>query len=566
MTVRLTPHFGVPTPGLSEAPVQPVTAEGERAAAELPPPATGEQRSFRPEPGPPGTQGARERPRIEDLPVIRVESPYVRDEPGELPLIQILQTQLGMPREERDGVFGPDTSSWLWRWQEAWNAENPHDPVFVDGVMGPQVYRRLLFPERPAPAAEPALDASRDVSRAAEEQAPVERTEIAAAEVGDDAGIDREAEAVRPEGTVEVDDSAPAIRSGEVRLDPPTLSVGSRDAPGEIAWVHELQRRLEIGVDGIFGGGETQPAVIAFQQGYNAENREREGFVPLREDGTVDPATWAALPERPRAPDTLTLPPAESIEFPAPYAGDTSLAIGFEDRAAGAATGGAFIGDLGERPAGSREARIVNEIAAGNLPDHLREYVPIAFTRGGMEVELYMTSDVLSIGSNDDYMPIPMHGPSAEAVAESVGALLPTNAMVRLRWENADYRFRPAPQGASARMTHPSVYADHGRAYDREGTEGALVAGVAKLVLIDPTMSGGRLGYGGWTEPNGHQIQDPGRAHGETYADYSHGVALTAPFVRINGTFYATEDILAHPVLYRLISEHRFETIPRYRD
>ncbi|MEO0814690.1 MAG: peptidoglycan-binding domain-containing protein, partial [Myxococcota bacterium] len=388
----------------------------------------------------PGATRVQSRPNIDELATVRLTTPYTRDTPGEMPLIHIMQRRLNLPPEEIDGIFGPVTREHLRDWQAQWNADHPDDQIAVDGIAGRQVWSRLVFPETAtrAPAQEPEVAPVRAEATLAPDQTP------------EGLPVPRPGHEVRSDPAQPTDTIRPldAPRAGQ--LHPPEISVGDNDnrRPGDIAWVSELQRRLGIGVDGVFGAGETRPAVVRFQTNYNAEYADSTGFVPLRTDGVVDETTWdAVFATRPAQTRELDQTPIDG-DLPSPYTGDTSLELALPPRPDGAPGGQAFLDALAtsENP----EQAIIDAFLSGNVPDHMRQLVPFSVTRHGMEVEFYTLPDVIAIGSNDDYVAIPMWRQSAEVIAERTGTALPTPQMVYDRYEHADYRFVPHPLGGSA--------------------------------------------------------------------------------------------------------------------
>ncbi|MEO1170575.1 MAG: peptidoglycan-binding protein [Myxococcota bacterium] len=351
------------------------------------------------------------------------------------------------------------------------------------------------------------------------------------------------------EALVESRGELPPSRAEPDERVPPTLEVGSRDRPGEIGWVHELQLRLGISSDGVFGAGQTGPRVQEFQRGYNQSRAGEAGFVPLPTDGVVDTTTWEAIVETHRIPRPQYDQTPLNGALPEPYRGDTSLMLGLPERDPSSPGGSALLG--------ASEDAIIQAVLDGNVPAHMRELVPVTVMRHGMEVEFYTLPDVLAVGSDDDYMAIPLSRNAADALVRELGGFLPTPQMVQDRWGEADYRFVPHPLGGAATAADRFVQSTrrHNEGIDRAGTEGALVAGTSKVYVTDPVYQNGDIGYFGWISPDGEPIQPSYVAHNRGYRDYSHGVLLAAPFVRIDGVPYAVEDIVTDPVLYPLLSD-----------
>lgn len=56
-----------------------------------------------------------------------------------------------------DGIFGPGTTTATKAWQTNWNAKNPADQIKVDGIIGPQTWRRALVPTDTAAVSTPSI-------------------------------------------------------------------------------------------------------------------------------------------------------------------------------------------------------------------------------------------------------------------------------------------------------------------------------------------------------------------------------------------------------------------------
>src|SRR6476620_3921686 len=100
-------------------------------------------------------------------------------------------------------------------------------------------------------------------------------------------------------------------------------------------------------------------------------------------------------------------------------------------RPAGAPTGSQFFRQMESLSRDDREAAILKEIAAGNVPDFLRQLKPIelesADSRGVKHrATCFVTCDYLAIGAHDDFFRVPMPPMTAQAIAEAAGASLIT--------------------------------------------------------------------------------------------------------------------------------------------
>src|SRR4029079_12398605 len=98
-----------------------------------------------------------------------------------------------------------------------------------------------------------------------------------------------------------------------------------------------------------------------------------------------------------------------------------------------------------------REAAILREISRGNFPDFLRELkvVPILGSTKAGEKEISPTlqvmPDYLAIGSDSDFVRIPMTPQTAQKIADQFGCTLPTRKMVDAIDRVAEVRIAPHP-------------------------------------------------------------------------------------------------------------------------
>ncbi|CAN7462692.1 N-acetylmuramoyl-L-alanine amidase family protein [Paraburkholderia hospita] len=273
---------------------------------------------------------------------------------------------------------------------------------------------------------------------------------------------------------------------------------------------------------------------------------------------------------------------------------DTAPTVAIPPRPSGALSGSAFMatvaGDVEPRDWVARENAFVREIAQGNVPDFLRRWVPVTVTwrepdgtghLGTFEV----MPDFLAIGADADYVLTPLDAISAQRAADAFGCLLPTSKMV---WDI--YQGAPVKLPAIARdywRTNPrmqrstAAYVEHDRAIKRQLAErapqvqapGLLREGHKKNVVISPALfvsQRGKLAFYGFFLPNGQPVQHgPGTvavasfAHEPAYADYSHGVRLVHPEMTVDGQHMLVAQVLAHPVLHRLLSNEGPLSTPR---
>lgn len=221
-----------------------------------------------------------------------------------------------------------------------------------------------------------------------------------------------------------------------------------------------------------------------------------------------------------------------------------------------------------------REQWAGREILRGNVPAFLRGFVPITFqqTLGNQSytVGIEVLPDYLAIGSDADYLLLPMTPLLGQRLADRLGCTLPTRKLVNVIWTNALVKLSPSTIPPSAQMITMPVFVQHNatvRAQRDAKTnafpQGALVGGHKKDVIISariytnfasPSITAPVVIYG-WHYLSGSPIQPLYNGHEQTYADYSHGVRLVRDEIRINGQLALVSQVLTNPALAPLLSD-----------
>ena len=236
-----------------------------------------------------------------------------------------------------------------------------------------------------------------------------------------------------------------------------------------------------------------------------------------------------------------------------------------------------------------RDKSLYDQLVAGNLPSFLRNFVPVTVKSpdGAHSITYHVMPDYLAVGSDDDYVTVPLGGPVAERLAEAYGCILPTPKMVwDIHSQAVHVTLEPRPYaGTKDARKQPSTWAYEeysnaikksiGKALSAAGkSRGALVAGHRKDVVISddlPLMRSKLVFYGGWlrnerthkqtgvktwhdilqgTEGGIKQLAGP---HPAYYTDYSHGVRFVSRAVTVDGKQRDIGAVLKDPQLYKLL-------------
>ncbi|MBU2547919.1 MAG: hypothetical protein KKB20_05895 [Proteobacteria bacterium] len=229
--------------------------------------------------------------------------------------------------------------------------------------------------------------------------------------------------------------------------------------------------------------------------------------------------------------------------------------------------GSEFAGLVSAMNRSQREEAIQEELLDGNLPGFLRKLKPVRL--GGVDEAgrpvsaiIFVMPDYLAIGSERDFLHIPMDLHSATRIAGSFGFILPTAKMVDQIYCQAAYQFRPEPMCPGPWMTSTPYYRQHDRKIAQQRLSlgcplGALISGHKKdLVMTNRLVNRpGRVAIYGWHRSADSPIQPLSTVHGATYADYSHGVRLVSEIVLINGRPVSIYDILKNEALAPILCD-----------
>ena len=249
--------------------------------------------------------------------------------------------------------------------------------------------------------------------------------------------------------------------------------------------------------------------------------------------------------------------------------------------------GAAFLNTYARRSVGAWEQAALDLARQGGLAPW--PYVDVTISDGQNTLVLPVQSDVLAVGTLEDYVRLPLTPNMGQAIANLTGALLPTPWIEYAIWRAAPLKLDPvamAPnQGASLEQ-----YAAHSRIIDDElrargATPGSpasqLVAGIKKGVVIANFYKPGKVLLFGWYRyhlidkagqvlpelapnvfddgkpmgsPNRQPIQPKSNVHAEGYVDYSHGIRLIGPVCTVNGQQMSTVEVYQHPQFHKLVN------------
>jgi len=257
---------------------------------------------------------------------------------------------------------------------------------------------------------------------------------------------------------------------------------------------------------------------------------------------------------------------ALSVDRPELRAAVDTLTHRIPARSTAALTGSQFVQAVEGMDLRHRERAILEEITHGNIPSFLRRLAPVTLTavQGALTqaATVFVMPDYLAIGSDTDYLRIPMNLETATAVAAGFGFVLPTRRIVNAVYEQSAFHFVPEPLPAGPQMSSTGYYQHHNALIQAQAraaaiAPGALVSGHKKDVVITNLLmhTPGRIAIYGWQRPGGAPIQPLSTVHGACYEDYSHGIRLVAEQAWENGALRAVRDILQDPSAAAILSD-----------
>ena len=232
-----------------------------------------------------------------------------------------------------------------------------------------------------------------------------------------------------------------------------------------------------------------------------------------------------------------------------------------------ALTGSQFAQSVLNMDRHERERAILDQITQGNLPGFLRKLVPVKLSHTAADgrmlaATIFVMPEYLAIGSDRDFLRIPMNLHTAAAIAQRFDFMLPTKKIVDTLYDHSPCHFTPQPLPAGPEMTSTEYYRTHNTMIEKQAQSlgfqpGALVSGHKKDVVLTNRLAThpGQIAIYGWHRASGDPIQPLSTVHGAGYADYSHGIRLVAGMALVENQWRSTHEILADSSLANILSD-----------
>jgi hypothetical protein len=206
--------------------------------------------------------------------------------------------------------------------------------------------------------------------------------------------------------------------------------------------------------------------------------------------------------------------------------------------------GRAFMDSIANLPPAKREEAIFEQIKKCNIPEFLRKLQTVPVASAGvndfakLDCSMKVMPDYLAIGSDQDFVRIPMTPQTAQRLADHFSCILPTRKMVGAIDAVAKARLDPQPLTEDRESVAAFVLSNEKIERQRAGQPlGALTIGTKKDIVLTPKIHErpDRVAIYGWRRLDGTPIQPLTTVHVNSYVDYSHGVRLVFDVLYMNG-------------------------------
>jgi hypothetical protein len=220
-----------------------------------------------------------------------------------------------------------------------------------------------------------------------------------------------------------------------------------------------------------------------------------------------------------------------------------------------------------------RDSLALQEILSGNIPSFYKKFsrihTSIFDSVSGKVIHAYyfVAPDYLSIGTDDDWARIPLTPMAAQKIADSFHCFLPTRKMVDDIYKQATVKLEPVPMYAF-RDSSVTMWQHHLIVEGQRKLHKGLIAGIKKDVVLSGLVSRyskpDHEAIYGWHKLDGKAIQPLYVGHINWWVDYSHGIRLVYENIWVNGKKMKYTEVLADPVLKRLLCDEQYCDFFRY--
>lgn len=226
--------------------------------------------------------------------------------------------------------------------------------------------------------------------------------------------------------------------------------------------------------------------------------------------------------------------------------------------------------EVGEKGVSERDSMAVRWYADGDFPRFMRRFERIdvrIVTSDGRTVDAYyfVSPDYLCVGTDRDFLRLPMTPRAAQRIADMLGCFLSTPKICDDVYRAARVKLEPVPMMCQREDFRTFVVHNYIIEGQRQGRKG-LIAGHKKDVALAAQLAGkpDRIALYGWHTPDGKPIQPVYTGHAFRYVDYSHGFRLVRRDVWVDGRRMDYTEVLAHPEYWRVLTDRPDQRVTAY--
>jgi hypothetical protein len=184
-----------------------------------------------------------------------------------------------------------------------------------------------------------------------------------------------------------------------------------------------------------------------------------------------------------------------------------------------------------------------------------------------MSASLKVMPDYLAVGSETDFVRMPMTPQAAQRIADRFACTLPTRKMVETIDHHADLHL--PPRTLTENRESIATFLRHHKIIEQQRSGkplGPLTIGLKKDIVLSPRIfeRPNRLAIYGWRQLDGRPIQPLTIVHSNRYVDYSHGARLVSNAIEVDGKSWRITDLLRDPARCALVSDEGRIEPPRY--
>ena len=226
-------------------------------------------------------------------------------------------------------------------------------------------------------------------------------------------------------------------------------------------------------------------------------------------------------------------------------------------------TGKQFIDKVKDLTARQQDSLIVQEILSGNVPSFLKRFVKVKTSMQGkngtkIKAFYYVSPDYLAIGTDADWVRMPMTPQAAQAIADSLHCFLPTRKISNDVFNAARVHLEPQP--LTQNRESPLTFLEHHQLIEKQrNNKKGLIVGIKKDIVLSSQImkhtKPNRVAIYGWHYPSGKPIQPLYVGHVDWYVDYSHGIRLVYDQIWVNNKPISYQNILRDSTLKALLCD-----------